>query len=134
MKPDAKPSESADSKASAETRPTDAAKPSDVATAPHRRDAADLARAAIERLRGSKDTAPRTQEALGNLRAIPRGMERSRAGEEILAAIGNEAGTEVPFTLEARRPGDPDLQSAATALIYRNRTVRAVPRNRPHRC
>ena len=31
--------------------------------------------------------APRTQEALGNLRAIPRGMERSRAGEEILAAV-----------------------------------------------
>ena len=31
--------------------------------------------------------APRTQEALGGLRAFPRGMERSRAGEEILAAI-----------------------------------------------
>jgi ribonuclease D len=31
--------------------------------------------------------APRTSEALGNLRAFPRGMERSRAGEEILAAI-----------------------------------------------
>ena len=31
--------------------------------------------------------APRTQEALGNLRAFPRGMERSRAGEEILAAV-----------------------------------------------
>ncbi len=31
--------------------------------------------------------APRTQEALGNLRAFPRGMERSKAGEEILAAV-----------------------------------------------
>jgi ribonuclease D len=31
--------------------------------------------------------APRTAEALGNLRAFPRGMERSRAGVEILAAI-----------------------------------------------
>jgi len=31
--------------------------------------------------------APRTVEALGNLRAFPRGMERSRAGGEILAAI-----------------------------------------------
>ncbi|MGD1014952.1 MAG: ribonuclease D, partial [Roseiarcus sp.] len=31
--------------------------------------------------------APRTQEALGGLRAFPRGMERSRAGEEILAAV-----------------------------------------------
>ncbi len=31
--------------------------------------------------------APRSAEALGNLRAFPRGMERSRAGSEILAAI-----------------------------------------------
>jgi len=31
--------------------------------------------------------APRTAEALGNLRAFPRGMERSRAGGEILEAI-----------------------------------------------
>ncbi len=31
--------------------------------------------------------APRSQEALAHLRAFPRGMERSRAGEEILAAV-----------------------------------------------
>lgn len=31
--------------------------------------------------------APRTAEALGNLRAFPRGMERSRTGVDILAAI-----------------------------------------------
>ena len=31
--------------------------------------------------------APRSEEALANLRAFPRGMERSRAGEEILAAV-----------------------------------------------
>ena len=31
--------------------------------------------------------APKTPEDLGNLRAFPRGMERSRAGAEILAAI-----------------------------------------------
>ncbi|MCI4679627.1 ribonuclease D [Rhodoblastus acidophilus] len=31
--------------------------------------------------------APRSAEALGDLRAFPRGMERSRAGAEILAAI-----------------------------------------------
>ncbi|WP_374544821.1 ribonuclease D [Rhodoblastus sp.] len=31
--------------------------------------------------------APRTAETLGDLRAFPRGMERSRAGAEILAAI-----------------------------------------------
>ena len=32
-------------------------------------------------------SAPRTAEALGNLRAFPRGMERSRSGADILAAI-----------------------------------------------
>jgi ribonuclease D len=31
--------------------------------------------------------APRTVEALANLRAFPRGMERSRAGEEIIGAV-----------------------------------------------
>jgi ribonuclease D len=31
--------------------------------------------------------APRTLDALGNLRAFPRGMERSRAGAEIVAAV-----------------------------------------------
>ena len=31
--------------------------------------------------------APRTEEALSNLRAIPRGLDRSRAGADILAAI-----------------------------------------------
>jgi ribonuclease D len=31
--------------------------------------------------------APRNQEALATLRAFPRGMERSRSGEEILAAV-----------------------------------------------
>ena len=31
--------------------------------------------------------APRTPEALGNLRAFPRGMERSRAGADIIAAV-----------------------------------------------
>ncbi|MBU3887359.1 ribonuclease D [Methylosinus sporium] len=31
--------------------------------------------------------APRTQEALGNLRAFPRGLERSRSGADIVAAV-----------------------------------------------
>jgi ribonuclease D len=31
--------------------------------------------------------APRSQETLGNLRAFPRGMERSRAGADIVAAV-----------------------------------------------
>jgi ribonuclease D len=42
--------------------------------------------------------APRTVEALGNLRAFPRGMERSRAGGEILAAIERGLGRD-PKTL-----------------------------------
>ena len=32
-------------------------------------------------------SAPRTAEALGNLRSFPRGMERSRSGADILAAV-----------------------------------------------
>jgi ribonuclease D len=31
--------------------------------------------------------APRTHDTLGNLRAFPRGMERSRAGDDIIAAV-----------------------------------------------
>ena len=62
VKPDAKPAEAtAEAKAADIAKPSDI-KPSEVATAPHHRDAADLARAAIERLRGAKDIAPRTQE------------------------------------------------------------------------
>ena len=37
--------------------------------------------------------APKTAEALGNLRAFPRGMERSRAGAGILAAIASRSST-----------------------------------------
>ena len=44
--------------------------------------------------------APRTEEALSNLRAIPRGLERSRSGAEILAAI-ERAMARDPATLPA---------------------------------
>ncbi len=52
--------------------------------------------------------APRTPEALANLRAFPRGMERSRSGTEILVAI--ERGLErdhktLPKIERDRRPG-----------------------------
>jgi ribonuclease D len=42
--------------------------------------------------------APKTPEALGNLRAFPRGMEHSRAGADILAAIERGLGRD-PKTL-----------------------------------
>ena len=63
--------------------------------------------------------APRTQEALGNLRAIPRGMERSRAGEEILAAVERGLARD-PKTLpklERERRGVPG--SAATVELLK---------------
>ena len=53
--------------------------------------------------------APRTAEALGNLRAFPRGMERSKAGAEILAAIerglARDPKTLPPLTRERRNNG-----------------------------
>ena len=42
--------------------------------------------------------APRTEQELANLRAFPRGMERSRIGEEILAAVERGLGRD-PKTL-----------------------------------
>ena len=50
--------------------------------------------------------APRTAEALGHLRSIPLGFERSRAGADIVAAV--ERGLERdPKTLPASRPRSP---------------------------
>lgn len=52
--------------------------------------------------------APRAAEALANLRAFPRGMERSRAGAEILAAVerglARDPGS-LPRIERDRRPG-----------------------------
>jgi ribonuclease D len=52
--------------------------------------------------------APRTSDALANLRAFPRGMERSRAGAEILAAIERGLARDpasLPRIERDRRPG-----------------------------
>jgi ribonuclease D len=52
--------------------------------------------------------APRTADALANLRAFPRGMERSRAGAEILAAIERALERDpasLPRIERDRRPG-----------------------------
>lgn len=63
--------------------------------------------------------APRTQEALGGLRAFPRGMERSRAGEEILAAIERGLARDpktLPKLAHGRRNG---AGSAATVELLK---------------
>lgn len=52
--------------------------------------------------------APASQEALGNLRAFPRGMERSKAGADILAAIERAAArdpADLPRIERERRNG-----------------------------
>jgi ribonuclease D len=52
--------------------------------------------------------APRTPEALANLRSFPRGMERSRAGADILAAIEHGLARDpksLPKIERDRRPG-----------------------------
>ncbi|MFN3892106.1 MAG: ribonuclease D [Beijerinckiaceae bacterium] len=52
--------------------------------------------------------APRTADALANLRAFPRGMERSRAGAEILAAVERGVVRDpdtLPRIERDRRPG-----------------------------
>ena len=56
--------------------------------------------------------APRSAETLGDLRAFPRGMEKSRAGVDILAAI--ERGL-------ARDPKDPAAHRSRTARQWRRR-------------
>jgi hypothetical protein len=81
VKPDAKPAE-----VTAETKPAETGKPAEVATAPRRRDATDLARAAIERLRGSRDTAPRTQEAVRAPQPVPAAPRLEEAPRTVVAA------------------------------------------------
>ena len=114
VKPDAKPAE-----ATAETKPTEAAKPSEVA--PHRRDATDLARAAIERLRGSKetakDTAPRTPEA-------PRAQEAARTPPVAPAAPRLE---EAPRTVVAAPAAPPAVGPEALRPLPPPITVSAPP-------
>jgi ribonuclease D len=63
--------------------------------------------------------APRTQEALGNLRSFPRGMERSRAGDDILAAIerGLARDPKALPKLERERRGDGPGSAATVELL-----------------
>ncbi len=64
--------------------------------------------------------APRTQEALANLRAFPRGMERSRAGEEILAAVERGLARDPKSLPKIERPrGGGGNGSAATVELLK---------------
>lgn len=67
--------------------------------------------------------APRTTEALGNLRAFPRSMERSRAGVDILAAIerglGRDPGT-LPKLDRERRSGGNGATVELLKVLLRN--------------
>jgi hypothetical protein len=114
VRPDVKPAE-----ATAEIKPAEASKPSEVATAPHRRDAADLARAAIERLRGSKDTAkdtpraqeaPRIQEAVRTPPAAPVAPHIEEAPRTVVAAPAPQPLAPMP---EALRPLPPPITVSA---------------------
>jgi hypothetical protein len=134
VKPDAKP------EATAETKPAETPKPSDktseVATAPHRRDAADLARAAIERLRGSREPAPRTQEAARTPPAVPAAPRLEEAPRTVVAAPATQPAVAPdslrplppPITVSTP-PTDPLAASAAganppyTAAVDPNRPV-----------
>jgi ribonuclease D len=63
--------------------------------------------------------APRTREALGNLRAFPRGMERSKAGDEIVAAVERGLARDpktLPKLVRERRNGG---GSAATVELLK---------------
>jgi hypothetical protein len=110
VKPDAKPAEAA-----IDDKPAETSKP-EVATAPHRRDAADLARAAIERLRGSKDAAkdaaPHTQEAARQsvapvspkLEEAPRTVVAAPAPQPVAAPVSQPA-----IAPDALRPLPPPI-------------------------
>ena len=63
--------------------------------------------------------APRTREALANLRAFPRGMERSKAGDEIIAAVERGLARDprtLPRLVRQRRNG---AGSAATVELLK---------------
>ncbi len=62
--------------------------------------------------------APRTPEALGNLRAFPRGMERSRAGSEILTAIEHGLARD-PKTLPAIERERRNMSGGATVELLK---------------
>ena len=61
--------------------------------------------------------APRDAEALGNLRAFPRGMERSKAGAEILAAVERGLARDPKSIPKLERDRRPQRDAAAVELL-----------------
>lgn len=61
--------------------------------------------------------APRDAEALGNLRAFPRGMERSKAGAEILAAVERGLARDPKSIPKLERDRRPQKDAAAVELL-----------------
>jgi ribonuclease D len=61
--------------------------------------------------------APKTEESLGNLRAFPRGMERSRAGAGILAAVGRGLARDPKFLPKLERERRNGSNGATVELL-----------------
>ena len=61
--------------------------------------------------------APRTADALGNLRAFPRGMERSRAGAEILSCVERGLARDPKDLPQLERDRRPQRDSATVELL-----------------
>ncbi|MDP2355844.1 MAG: ribonuclease D [Beijerinckiaceae bacterium] len=63
--------------------------------------------------------APRTADALANLRAFPRGMERSRAGADILAAIERGLARDPDLLPKIERDRRPGASTGATVELLK---------------
>ncbi|MDE2579636.1 MAG: ribonuclease D [Hyphomicrobiales bacterium] len=61
--------------------------------------------------------APRNAETLGNLRAFPRGMERARAGEQILAAVERGLARDPKSLPKIDRDRRPQRDTATVELL-----------------
>jgi hypothetical protein len=127
--------------------PTAAPAPAESAAAPEeKRDANDLARAAIERLRGTTETAPRVQEAV-HIPEAPRAPETPRVVSApavqplpppiMVSTPSNEAfnpatgslPTKPPYAHDAQRPTPPaDIPSSSPPIDLRAEAALPLPR------
>jgi ribonuclease D len=62
-------------------------------------------------------SAPRSVEALGHLRSIPSGFERSRAGAEIIAAVERALARDLATLPTLERPGKRNANQATVELL-----------------
>ena len=75
--------------------------------------------------------APTTIERLGRLRSLPKGFERSRWGEAIVAAVTRDARRAAAPGTHPERPAGPRLRSCG--LARDGHQPRSSRRSRPHR-